>query len=114
MQERRKELRSHSTGRAYVDCIPEGDIFLKNLSITGCCLECTSNAVNMKPDEVYQITVSPEGEAKISNFFIHAKCRWIHKTDSSCEIGFQITISPKGKDFQKYVDYLSCHSNAYK
>jgi len=111
MQERRKDLRSHSIGRAYVDCIPEGDIFLKNLSITGCCLECASNAENIQLNEVYSITVNPEDEAKISKFFISAKCRWIHKTDSSCEIGFQITISPKGKDFQNYVDYLSCHSN---
>ena len=111
MQERRKDLRSHSIGRAYIDCIPKGDVFLKNLSITGCCLECTSNAEKIKLNEVYSITVDPEHESKINKFYVRAKCRWIHKSDSSCEIGFQIAVSPSGKDFQNYVDYLSYHSN---
>jgi hypothetical protein len=111
MYERRKDSRSHSIGRAYLDCIPEGDVFLKNLSITGCCLECASNTENIKLNEVYPITIAPENESKISKFYIQAKCMWIHKSDSSCEIGFSIVFSPKGKDFQNYVDYLSYHSN---
>lgn len=111
MQERRKDLRSHSIGRAYIDCIPEGDVFLKNLSITGCCLECTSNTEKIKLNEVYPITISPEHASKIGKFYIQAECKWIHKSDSFCEIGFQIAISPTGKDFQNYVDYLTYRSH---
>jgi hypothetical protein len=36
--------------------------------------------------------------------------KWIHAAGYSCEIGFSILESPKGRSFQHYVDYLSWRS----
>jgi hypothetical protein len=30
----------------------------------------------------------------------------------SCDVGFQILESPKGKEFQRFVDYLAWRSSA--
>jgi hypothetical protein len=39
------------------------------------------------------------------------EARWVRGGDYSCEVGFSITASPKGKAFQRYVDYLSWRSS---
>lgn len=84
---------------------------MKNLSITGCCLECSDNFDNLKPYEKYTIDIEPEKAAHIDEFYLEVECRWIRKKNHICEIGFQIVASPKGKSFQSYVDYLTYHAS---
>jgi hypothetical protein len=95
---------------ARISGVLEGENLVKNLSITGCCLECTA-LCDIKQNEKYDIVIHPETAAGVGEFEIQAECRWIRAGDYSCEIGFQITASPKGRNFQRYVDYLAFHSD---
>jgi hypothetical protein len=110
MSEMRKSPRFATSARARSPDVLEGDNLLKNLSITGCCLECTGFS-GIKLNTVYKVLIEPETASRIEEFELQAECKWIHKGDYSSEIGFQITASPTGKYFQRYVDYLSYQSS---
>ncbi|MDR0997777.1 MAG: PilZ domain-containing protein, partial [Treponema sp.] len=79
---------------------------LKDISITGCRVECTS-LMNLKPDIQYTMEMIPEAAAKIGRFDLEVKSIWIRPGDYSSDVGFSIIASPKGKLFQRYVDYLA-------
>jgi len=111
MGELRNSPRYATTCHAHIDNVLEGDVKLKNLSITGCCLECSDNFDNLKPSEKHTIDIEPERASHIDDFSLEVECRWIRKKSHVCEIGFQIVGSPKGKSFQSYVDYLTYHSS---
>jgi len=104
--ENRKSRRFPSVARAKSPLFYSGDALLKDISVTGCCIECTMQ-VDVKMDVEYTITVYPEKEAKVGSFDLVVECKWIHSGASSCSIGFFIKQSPKKGDFLKYVDYLS-------
>ncbi|MDR2663290.1 MAG: PilZ domain-containing protein [Treponema sp.] len=104
--DKRKNHRYPSIARAGIPEVFSGEAFLKDLSITGCRIECTMH-VDIQEGTKYRITVRPEEAAGIGSFDLAAECRWLRPGGYSCEIGFDIKESPKGKDFQKYVDYLS-------
>jgi len=110
MGENRASPRYATKCQAHIDDVLEGDVVLKNLSITGCCLECSDNFDNLKPHNKYKIDIEPEKASKVDEFELEVECRWIRKKHHICEIGFQIVGSPKGKGFQHYVDYLTYHS----
>jgi hypothetical protein len=107
--DKRKNRRYPSIARAQSPKIFSGDALLKDLSITGCCIECT-----MRPEisagGKYKINIFPEENSGIGSFELVVECKWIHTVDYSCDIGFDIMESPKGKTFQRYVDYLSWRS----
>jgi hypothetical protein len=63
------------------------------------------------PDTRYAITILPEAAAHIGGFELTVVLRWIHPGMDACELGFFIEESPKGKQFQRYVDYLSYYSS---
>lgn len=106
----RKNVRYPSQARARVAESFEGDALLKDISITGCRIECTTY-VDIKPNRVYKIEVIPETAANTGKFELTAEARWVRVSDSSCVAGFLITASPKGKLFQRYVDYLDWRSS---
>jgi hypothetical protein len=97
-------------GKALIPAIPKCKFIVKNLSITGCCLECTPGSNKIKTSEKYRIDVKPERKSHIHHFDLEVECRWIRNEENSSEIGFEIYAFPKGKSFQSYVDYLSFHS----
>jgi hypothetical protein len=105
MTENRKSLRYKTLAHVRIPKILEGDNLLKNMSITGCCVECTGYA-NIKPLQQYRMEVIPESAADIGNFKLLVEAKWVHSTGYSSEVGFSIVASPKGKQFQRYVDYL--------
>jgi hypothetical protein len=92
--------------RARITGVLEGEVVIKNLSITGCCLECTAETEEIKPNEKYIITIDPEASSQISSFGLEVECKWVRKSGVFTEIGFNIITSPKGKQFQDYVDFL--------
>jgi hypothetical protein len=104
--EKRKNRRYPSIARARIPRAFSGDALLKDLSITGCCIECTMHA-EIKQDSKNKITIYPEETAGIGNFELTVECKWIHSGSYSCDFGFTIIESPKGRAFQRYVDYLS-------
>ena len=110
MFNKRKSERFKSQARARIGDALVGDAILKDISVTGCCIECTMVA-DIKPNMPYQIEIIPEGAAGIGTFEVTAESRWVRTGGYSCEIGFIITASPKGKLFQRYVDYLTYRSS---
>jgi hypothetical protein len=111
MDENRKNLRYQTLARARIEGVAEGEILIKDLSITGCCVECTAY-VDVKPNTQYKVVVTPETAANIGDFEILVESKWIRTGGYSCEIGFGILESPKGRSFQRYVDYLTWRSSS--
>jgi hypothetical protein len=115
MIENRKNPRYRTLARAKISSVGgksashganEGETLLKDLSITGCCVECTVYP-DVKTGEKYTIDIIPETAAGLGHFTLVAESKWIHLMGYSCEIGFSVLESPKGKEFQRYVDYLA-------
>jgi hypothetical protein len=104
--EKRKNSRFLTTAKVTVKEFGKEEFQLKDLSITGCRIEYpidTEILLNTR----FSLKIIPEKEAKINPFLITAEARWIRVSGNSSEAGFMITESPKGKQFQNYVDYLS-------
>jgi hypothetical protein len=110
MFEKRKHVRYPTIARVLVKDLAESEALLKDLSVTGCCVEYTIN-VDVKPHANYKIEVFPESAAQIGKFDLDCECRWVQNGGYSCEVGFSVLASPKGKPFQRYVDYLSYRSD---
>jgi hypothetical protein len=111
MAENRKNLRYRTLARARIEGISGGETLLKDLSITGCCVESTSY-VEIRLNTRYKIEVMPEAASGIGDFELLTEAKWLHAGGYSCEIGFAVLESPKGRSFQRYVDYLSWRSEA--
>ena len=109
MLENRKSKRYHSIARVGIPGVLEEDIMLRNISITGCCVQCLS-VVDITANSEYEIKIEPESEAKIGNFTLPVECKWVRHSDDSSEIGFSIAGFPQGKTFQRYADYLAFRS----
>jgi len=106
MSELRKSPRYRTLARVEILKVSGGDGLLKNISITGCCVECIG-MVDIKPTAQCQLMVKPEKDSHIGAFELAAECKWIRSDDQGTELGFSIIASPKGKQFQYYVDYLA-------
>ena len=106
MSELRRSPRYRTSAHAEVSKIHGSDGLLKNISITGCCVECTG-AVNIQPTAEYQLMIKPEKESHIGAFELTVDCKWVRNDGHGTELGFGIIASPKGKQFQYYVDYLA-------
>ena len=111
MFENRKNTRYPTLARALIHEVFDGEALLKDLSITGCCVEYTM-LVDIKENTRYRVQIIPDSAAKIDPFDLQVESRWLRVGGYSCEIGFSIIVSPKGKDFQHYVDYLAWRSTA--
>ena len=106
MKDLRKNIRYQTLAKAKIEGVSEGETLLKDLSVTGCCVESTSYS-EIKFNTLYKLEIIPESAAEIGTFHLVAESKWIRTGGYSGEIGFTIVESPKGKQFQRYVDYLS-------
>jgi len=106
MTENRSYARYKTIAKARIEGINDGDTLLKDLSITGCMVECTSQ-INIENNIPYKIVILPESAAKIGEFELLVEYKWRRAEAYSCEIGFVVVKSPTKKLFQRYVDYLS-------
>jgi hypothetical protein len=104
--EKRKNRRYPSIARVLIPEAFSGEALLRDLSITGCRIECTMH-VDVKEKTDYKIAIHPEDSAGIGSFDLMVECKWLRPGGYAYEIGFDIKESPKGKNFQNYVDYLS-------
>jgi hypothetical protein len=109
MLENRKNPRYRTFARVRMPCIPGGENLLKDLSVTGCRVECTAYH-DIVPGSQYQLTIEPESASNIEEFTLSVEAVWVRAGDCSGEVGFSILASPKGKLFQRYVDYLAYRS----
>ena len=108
--ESRKNRRYPSIAKVQIPSAFTGEALLKDISITGCRIECTMH-VDIHENSEYSITICPEDNAGIGNFDILADCKWINSGSYSCDIGFCVKKSPGKRDFERYVDYLSWRSS---
>jgi hypothetical protein len=104
--ENRRHIRYRAFARVKFPNHVGEESILKDISVTGCCVECTA-LMNLKPDTHYTLEMIPESAAKIGKFNLEVKPIWIQPGDYSSDVGFSIIASPKGKLFQRYVDYLA-------
>jgi hypothetical protein len=111
MFENRKHIRYPTLARAIIPEIFDGEALLKDISITGCCVEYTM-FVDVQPNVQYKVRILPDSAARVDPFDLFVESRWVRAGGYSCEIGFAITTSPKGRDFQRYVDYLAWRSTS--
>ena len=111
MLENRKNPRYRTLAKAKIPGILEGENLLKDLSITGCCVESTVNA-DIQAETRYQLEVKPERAARIGRFRLVVERKWVRNEGYSTEIGFSIIESPKGRQFQRYVDYLAYRNSS--
>ena len=113
MTELRRNSRFQSIAKVKIEGIEQGETLLKDISITGCRVECTAYA-EMKLNTRYNVSIIPEKAAEIGEFTMMVESRWIRTGSYFCEIGFSIVESPKKKHFQRYVDYLSWRNSQGK
>jgi len=106
MKELRKNARYKTLAKIKIKEYGEEEFTLKDISVTGCRMECPTEK-EITPQKHFTLEIIPESEAKIESFFLDTESKWIRLKGNSCEAGFSITESPKGKQFQRYVDYLS-------
>lgn len=106
MTEQRKTVRVPVYASVNVEGLEDEKSLLKDISITGCRVLCpTTTKIELRTK--YRLEITPEADAKIDLFDLFAEAKWIRACANSFEIGFFILESPKGEQFQHYVDYLS-------
>lgn len=106
MLDLRRNVRYTSLARARLEGDHAGEAFLRDLSVTGCRLEFTTR-VPVGSESLCRITVYPERQADVELFDLEVRPQWSRAGYDTYEIGFLIENSPKGRSFQRYVDYLS-------
>jgi len=110
MEDKRKNQRFKTLAQVHIPSILNGENLLKDLSITGCCVECSAYS-EIKPDTRYKLEIIPEQKSNIHSFILEVESKWVRSTGYSGEIGFDVIAFPKGKQFQNYVDYLAYRSS---
>ena len=106
MAENRKSARYRTLAVAKIEKGVNGEYPLRDLSITGCRIECPSyTEIDINQD--FFLEVLPEDAANVESFKLKVESKWIKTGGDSIEVGFRIMESPKGKTFTRYVDYLS-------
>ena len=106
MDERRVNTRYQTFAKVRIEGADSGEILLKDISVTGCCVECAT-PIDAELNTQYTLKIIPESDTKIGDFDLLVESKWIRTGGYSYQIGFNIIKSPKGKKFQRYVDYLS-------
>ena len=106
MADNRKNARYRTLAIARIKGDKESEYLLRDLSITGCRIECPGYT-EIDINEQYHLEVLPEDAANISSFRLKVESKWIKTGGDSIEVGFRIMESPKGRSFPRYVDYLS-------
>ena len=106
MNEKRKNSRFQTIAKVKIKEIGNEDFPLKDLSVLGCRIECPIEK-DIMPNMKFEIQIIPEGAAKIKSFIVKTESKWVRVGGNNCEIGFLIAEPPKGRQFHRYIDYLS-------
>jgi hypothetical protein len=102
----RKTLRYGTMACAVIPGCFDGDALLKDLGVAGCRLESTT-LMQLEPGRKCSVIIKPEAASGVDGFDIEAEVRWVREHEGVWEAGLFIVASPKGKFFQRYVDYLA-------
>ncbi len=101
----RKYPRYTSLAQARLSGEDVGEAVLKDMSVTGCRLEFSAPIAPLVGDR-FRLLVIPELRSEVEPFELMVETRWNRVAVDAYEVGFAIIASPKGKAFQRYLDYL--------
>jgi hypothetical protein len=83
-----------------------GSALLKDISVSGCRIEHTM-MIDVEKGRRYTLRIQPEPSANIKEFDLMVEARWVEARDCAFEAGFSVAMSPRGRAFKRYVDYLA-------
>jgi len=106
MKEKRENTRFQTLAKVKIMGIRKSDYPLVDLSVTGCRVEFPVEEEIM-PNNKFKMRIVPESASKVAPFNITVESKWVRVCVNACETGFSIVEPPKGKQFQRYVDYIS-------
>jgi hypothetical protein len=86
----------------------EGEGSLKNISISGCCME-SSTYVSIKPDEVYKVIIKPDTSDNMEPFSYKVKATWTKSSETLFQAGFTLENSQNNTQMKEYVEILNSH-----
>lgn len=85
----------------------EEEALLRDLSVTGCCIEFTAMG-ELTVGDACELIIIPEVTASVAPFMLETMVCWCHANYDTFDVGFSICVSPKGKKFfMRYVNYLA-------
>ena len=83
----------------------DGEGQLGNISISGCSL-LSVTYVNIKPDEVYQVKITPPPEDKLEPFSLNLKLSWTKSSETLFYAGFSLEKGNSNHNLSHYVEVL--------
>lgn len=83
----------------------EGEGLLKNICVSGCCLESVTY-VAIVPSQVYQIRIDPRPGINMEPFTARFKASWTRSSESAFEAGFSLETGRQDQRLQRYVEQL--------
>jgi hypothetical protein len=83
----------------------EGQALLKNISITGFCMQSKTFA-NLTPGKQYTMYISPEASTGLATIEVEVEVRWIRSEVSRFDVGLLIAKPLLNKTMDTYINYL--------
>jgi hypothetical protein len=86
----------------------EGKALLKNISVTGFCMQSKTYA-SLTPGNTYTMSIVPEDSTGLQAIDSEVEVRWVRSEVSKFEVGLQITKPDARRNMEKYIEYLRTH-----
>jgi hypothetical protein len=83
----------------------EGEGLLKNISISGCCLESVTY-VAITPNQAYQVTLKPGECTNMESFTLKLLVNWTKSSETLFEAGFSLEEGRKNPLLERYAEQL--------
>jgi hypothetical protein len=83
----------------------DGEALLKNISITGFCME-SKTFVNITPGTTYGMHIVPEVSTSLEQFDVEVEARWVLSEVFRFDVGFLLTKTQSRKDMDRYIEFL--------
>ena len=88
----------------------EGEGSVKNISISGCCME-SSTYVAIKPDEVYKIIINPDSGENMKPFSYKVRATWTKSSEALFQAGFTLENPQDNAQMKQYVEILNSNGS---
>jgi hypothetical protein len=89
----------------------EGEALLKNISITGFCMESKTYA-DLGPGKKYLMQIFPEDSTGLPKFDVEVEVRWVRSEVSKFDVGLLLTKTQSRLEMDKYIGFLKLKTPA--
>ena len=83
----------------------DGEGQIGNVSETGCSLKSVTY-VNIQPDKIYQVRITPGREDKTEAFNLRLKLNWTKSDDTVFQAGFSLEGTDGKSHLKRYIEQL--------